>query len=288
MDNNGQQFNQGYAQQGYAQQPQQGYAQQGYAQQGYTQQPQMGYGQQPAYGQAGYGQMGYGKPQVNVKQNINNVKNEFSNKVSKMGLSMYCLLGIIGAMLLIVAPFMNFASIHVSEKIDKDIIEDEMRVDIDKDLKISVSDGLSLFELSKLSNTIERIRKAADLDKDDLDDALDEVEDGLDDYADEIDDELDIKVSSSLKEAVGTLHLAVKGHTALMITPWMFILSGLALLVFTVINNKKAKFIASGVALVGLVWLMLCSSHFFSIMGIGACAILVGIILGAVSAFQDK
>ena len=60
------------------------------------------------------------------------------------------------------------------------------------------------------------------------------------------------------------------------------------MLVFSVVNMKVPKLACAGVALVSLVWLMICSSHFFAIMGIGAVALIVGIILSVISAILDK
>jgi hypothetical protein len=289
-----------YGQQPYGQPGQNPYGQQPYGQPGQNPYGQQPYGQpgQVPYGQQPYGQ-GYGQPQVASKlvENAKNVKSDFTNKVSRMGLSVYCLIGIIAAMLLIVAPFMNFATVHFSEKIDEDIanyalyyeldITDD-RDAVDDDLKVAVADGLNLFELSKLSGTVSRVCKAADYDKSDLYDDLDDMEDDFSDEIDDIDDYTDMNLSGPAKELMGTVHLVIKGRAALLVTPWIFILAGIALLVFTVINNKNAKLIASGIALVGVIWLLICSSYFFTIAGIGAWAIILAVVLGVVSAFLDK
>lgn len=240
------------------------------------------------YGQAGmnqqyYGQQGYAqqpKPSVNVGESIKNVQNQFKGKVSRMGLSVFCLLGIIAAMLLIVAPFMNFASIHVNEKIEEEGYLGDIKI------KIKASDGLNLFELSKLSGTVSRVADEFGGDTSDLADMLDDYED---DAMDEIEDELDMDVhKSSFRETFGTAKLLLKGRAATLVTPWILIICGLGLLVFTVINNKTMKLVFSIVPLVCLIWLMICSGHFFSIMGIGAWAIIVGIVLGVVSAIKDQ
>ena len=292
-NNNGQQYGQPM-QPNMNQQPQyqQQYTQQPQYQQQYTQQPQyqqqynQGYGAQ--YGQQMQQPYGYAQqPQVASKlvNGAKNVKNDFTNKVKNMGLSTWCLLGIIGAMLLIVAPFMNFASAHVNEKVSEDGIH----------LKVKASDGLNLFELSKLSGTVDNavdeynsLARDYGMDKMDKDDLVDELDDEIDDMVDEMDDDYDVDVENSAKEIGGMAHLVLKGRAALLITPWLMIISGLGLLVFTVINDKKFKIIFACVPLVCLLWLMICSSHFFAMMGIGVWAMVVGIALGIVSAVKDQ
>lgn len=296
--------------------------QQGYGQQGYGQ-PQQAYGQsqdygqtQPAYGQmqnygqtypAGYGQnQMYGQSQmyaqnqmyaqpkpankVNVADSIKGVTNEFTGKVKGMGISIFCLLGIIGAMLLIMVPFMNFAAIHVNQNFSEDGIS----------MKIKAADGLTLFELSKLSNTTDRgvdvyntsmsaygsYLGMKTVSKSTLADMLDAMEDSL---LWELQDELEQSVKkSSANEVFGMIHLVLKGQVALAVTPWLIMLSGIGLLIFAVVNRKVPKLICAGVSLASLIWLIICSSHFFSIIGIGAIALIVGIILAILSAFLDK
>lgn len=258
-------------QQGYGQQYQSNYGQLGYDQQGYGQQYQQSYNQQNA---------------ANVMNSIKNVGNQFTGNVKKMGVSVYCLLGIIGAMLLILVPFMNFASIHVNET----ITEDRMA------MKLKASDGLTLFELAKLSNTIDKNVGiiASDMlgsygytmTTGMLADQLDAAESSA---LWELQDELGTTVKkSSANEVFGTMHLLLKGKIALLITPWLILLAGIGMLVFSVVNMKVPKLACAGVALASLVWLMICSTHFFAIMGIGAIALIVGIILSIVSAILDK
>lgn len=268
---NQQAYQQNYNQQAYGQQYQQNYNQQAYGQQGYGQQYQQNYNQQSA---------------ANVMNSIKNVGNQFTGNVKKMGLSVYCLLGIIGAMLLILVPFMNFASIHVNET----VTENRMA------MKLKASDGLTLFELAKLSNTIDKNVGiiASDMlgsygytmTTGMLADQLDAAESSA---LWELQDELGTTVKkSSANEVFGTMHLLLKGKIALLITPWLILLAGIGMLVFSVVNMKVPKLACAGVALVSLVWLMICSTHFFSIMGIGAIALIVGIILSVVSALLDK
>ena len=272
---------------GYTQQPMYNQQMGGYTQQPMYNQQMGGYTQQPMYNQqmGGYTQYGYQQPKMGptLSDNVKKVQNEFKSKVSKMGLSTYCLVGIIAAMLLIFSPFMNFATLHVNEKYEDEWSEIE--------LKIKASDGLNLFELSKLSNTLDdaldetKKLMGMKIDKDDILDVLDDVEDEADDV---IEDETGIEVKeSSIKEVVGLVHLVVDGKMPLMITPWLLIVSGLGLLVFTVINNKKGKMVCSIIPVGCIVWLMLSSSNFFSIMGIGAWAMLLGAIGGIVSSVKE-
>ncbi len=268
-----------YSQQMYGQQPygQQQYGQTMYGQQQYNQQM---YGQQP-YGQPQYGQQMYGQQMPRQRKDINvnldgikHIQNDFTSKVRTMGISLYCVLGIIGAMLLIFAPFMNFASIHYKDRV--------------QGVELNVSDGFNLFELSKLSNTIDEVMEEID---DDLEkeDVVDLLEDYEDDIVDEIEDEADVRLEESLiKEVFGTAKLSVKGQVALMLSPWLIIISGILLFVTTIINNKKLKLVFSIIPFVCLIWLIICSGNFFSIMGIGAIALMLGIALGIVSAVKDK
>ena len=227
---------------------------------------------------------------VNVADSIKGVTNEFTGKVKGMGISIFCLLGIIGAMLLIMVPFMNFTAIHVNQNFSEDGIS----------MKIKAADGLTLFELSKLSNTTDRgvdvyntsmsaygsYLGMKTVSKSTLADMLDAMEDSL---LWELQDELEQSVKkSSANEVFGMIHLVLKGQVALAVTPWLIMLSGIGLLIFAVVNRKVPKLICAGVSLASLIWLIICSSHFFSIIGIGAIALIVGIILAILSAFLDK
>lgn len=288
MDNAAQPFTQPQANPQFTQQPQM------VQQQMYTQQPQMGY-QQQVYGQQQMGYTQYGYQQQMPKQpsktmeNIKDVQNQFKNKVSKMGLSTFCLVGIIAAMLLIFGPFLNFASIHFNERLEYEESYYDY-YDYDIDVKLKASDGLNLFELSKLSNTVDRVIDEAndemdmDMDKGDLADAIDDYQDYI---VDEAEDETDMDFEGLAKETVGTLMLIVRGQLALIFTPWLILISGIGLLVFTVINNKKMKLICACVPLGCLLWLMFSASNFFAMMGIGAWAIIAGSIGGIVSAVKE-
>ena len=293
------QYNQqayGQPQMQYNQQMQQPYGQpqMQYGQQPYGQ-PQMGYGQQM---QQPYGQpMGmqnqpmynqYGQPVKPAKQGpsamdklkgkVGSVRGEFSGRTKQLGLNVWCIMGLIAAMLLIVAPFMNFASIHYSDKV--------------MGVKVKAADGFNMFELSKLSNTVDNVIDElndefdSDVEKSDITDELDDYEDEI---AEMIEDETDVKIDEKvIKEAMGTAHLAVRGQVPLLIAPWLLIISGILMFIATINRDKMMKIIFAAIPLVVLVWLMICSSNFFSIMGIGAWAIIVAIVLGAVSAFKDN
>ncbi len=237
-----------------------------------------------------YGQSGSAN-KANVADTIKGVTNEFTGKVKKFGISIFCLLGIIGAMLLIMVPFMNFTAIHVNQTYTEDR----------QSMKIKAADGFTLFELSKLSNSVDRgvdfVRslygsysyssyRYSTLSKDSLADMLDAAEDSL---LWELQDEIDQNVKKgSANEVFGMLHLLLKGQVALAVAPWLIMISGIGLLIFAIINRKVPKLICAGVALACLIWLMVCSTHFFSIVGIGAVALMVGIILAVVSAVWDK
>ena len=278
----------------YGQQPQQGY---GATMPAYGQQyPQSGYGQSQ-YSQTGYSQMQYQQPygqqfssqMSKVAGNVKNIKDDFKGKVSSMGLSIWCLLGIIAAMLLIVSPFMNFATIHVSTKYNYETYNYSMDKYVNHNYKIKASDGLSLFELSKVSGTVNRFLKDSPepkyLNKDTIITYIDTIEAMA--TRELMEEDINIK-ESSVKEAAGIAKLLVKGRFVLFISPLLIIICGLGLLIFTVINNKLFKIIFSSVPIVFIIWIMACSSHFFTMMGIGAWALLAGVILGLVSAFLDK
>lgn len=283
-------FGQAYGQQGYTEQPyqqaystqyQQGYAQP-YQQQGYNQPyPQQGYGQPYAYGQP--------QPRKSFADSVKNVKTQFTGNAKRMGISLHCLFGIIGAMLLIMMPFMNFASVHMNQTIaDDDIV-----------MKVKAADGLTLFEMSKLSNTIDHsVGVLASqlffgnsygyvMSTDSIAAALETAENS--DVMDDIEDEIGTSIrKSTLNEAFGTVHLLLKGKVALAVTPWLILVSGIALFVFSVANMKIPKLVCAGISLGSLIWLMTCSRHFFSIMGIGAVALMLGIVLVIVSVFMER
>lgn len=256
----------------------------------------MGYGQ-PAYGQpnqqmyGGASMPGYSMPpqlnRGNLGAAFKNAPGEFAGRVKRMGISVFCLLGIIAAMLFLVAPFMNFASIHVNEKVEiPSYYSYGMGSLYGSKVNVKAGMGFNLFELSQLSGTVERLAdRLGGADTDDLADALEEAEDYL---IHELEDEIDTSIKdSSVKEVFGTAALILKGRAAVLITPWILIVCGAGLLVFTVTSHRKLKLVFSLIPLACLIWLMICSGHFFSIMGIGAWAIILGIVLGLISAVKD-
>lgn len=273
-------FNQAYGQQGYIGQPyQQAYGAQ--YQQGYAQPyPQQGYGQPYAYGQP--------QPRKSFADSVKNVKTQFTGNAKRMGISLHCLLGIIGAMLLIMMPFMNFASVHVNQTIADD----------DMVMKVKAADGLTLFEMAKLSNTIDHsVSVLASqlfgysygyvMSTDSIAAALETAENS--DVMDDIEDDIGTPIRKSTEnEAFGIAHLLLKGKVALAVTPWLILVSGIALFVFSVANMKIPKLVCAGISLGSLIWLMACSRHFFSIMGIGAVALMLGIVLVIVSVFMER
>ena len=289
-------------QQGQMQQPggydagQQGYAEQSYQQaygaqyqQAYGAQYQQGYAQ--PYPQQGYGQpYAYGQPQPrkSFADSVKNVKTQFTGNAKRMGISLHCLLGIIGAMLLIMMPFMNFASVHVNQTIADD----------DMVMKVKAADGLTLFEMAKLSNTIDHsVSVLASqlygysygyvMSTDSIATALKAAENSS--AMDDLEDEIGAPIRKSTeKEVFGTAHLLLKGKVALAVTPWLLLVSGIALFVFSVANMKIPKLVCAGVSLGSLIWLMACSRHFFSIMGIGAVALMLGIVLAIVSVCMER
>ena len=98
-----------------------------------------------------------------------------------------------------------------------------------------------------------------------------------------------VKVKPGIvKSGLGIVYLVIKGTLVLLLTPWLIILSGLGLLIFTVINNKNLKLVCSIVPLVCLVLLFICSKYFFSMMGMGAWVIILGSAGGIVSALKDN
>lgn len=252
---------------------------------------QQGYGQpnQQMYG--GVPMQGYPVPPQTNMGNFGavfkNAPGEFAGRVKRMGISVFCLLGIIAAMLFLVAPFMNFASIHVNEKVEVPSYSGYfMGSSYSSKVSVKASVGLNLFELSQWSGTVARLAdKLGGADTDDLADALESAEDYI---VRELEDEMDTDIKDgSVKEAFGTARLILKGRAAVLITPWILIVCGAGLLVFTVTNHRKLKLVFSLIPLACLIWLMICSGHFFSIMGIGAWAIIFGIVLGLISALKD-
>lgn len=255
----------------------------------------MGYGQ-PAYGQPNQQMYSASMPGYSMPPQLNrgnlgaafkNAPGEFAGRVKRMGISVFCLLGIIAAMLFLAAPFMNFASIHVNEKVEiPSYYSYGMGSLYGSKVNVKAGMGFNLFELSQLSGTVERLAdRLGGADTDDLADALEEAEDYL---IHELEDEIDTSIKdSSVKEVFGTAALILKGRAAVLITPWILIVCGAGLLVFTVTSHRKLKLVFSLIPLACLIWLMICSGHFFSIMGIGAWAIILGIVLGLISAVKD-
>ncbi len=293
-----------------------------------------GYGQQTGgynpYGQAQGGMYGYGQQPMQgagiqklkkLASGAGGIKNEFLSNYRRMGISLYVLLGIIGAMLLIVTPFMNFGTIHVGVKVKmneymldevEDIVE-EIAYDyyrsikgLDYDeaeelsekatvdsgtLKLKAADGLNLFELSKASGTVSRVFGIQNvLHKGDVADALGDAFDDAQRELDSMSSYMEgVSVSGSpLKEAKGLAMLMLNGRFMLLITPWVLILCGLGLLIMTVNQNKILKLVFAGVPLVFLLILMIIARSFFAMMGIGALALILGSGLGIASALLEK
>ncbi len=279
-----QQMQQPYGQPQYSQQMQQPYGQPQYGQQMQQPygQPQYGQQMQHPYGQQMYNQ--YGQPVKQgpsavdkFKSKVGSVKGDFTNRSKQLGLGLWCLLGLIGAMLLVFAPFMNFASVHYSDKVEG--------------VKISVADGFNMFELSKISNSVDNVvdyandEWDADIEKSDITDLIEDYEDEI---VDEIEDETDVRVDEKpVKEVIGVAHLAVKGQIPLLLSPWLIIIAGILLFVTTITKDKTMKIVFSAIPLVCLVWIMICSTNFFAMMGIGAWALIIGSGLGIASAVKD-
>ncbi len=288
------QFNPQMAQPQYNQQMQQPYGQpqynpqmqQPYGQPQYNPQMQQPYGQ-PQYGQQPYGQQMYNQYGQPVKQGpsavdkfkskVGSVKGDFTNRSKQLGLGLWCLLGLIGAMLLVFAPFMNFATVHYSDKVEG--------------VKISVADGFNMFELSKISNSVDNVvdyandEWDADIEKSDITDLIEDYEE---DIADMIEDETDVNVDEKpINEAIGVAYLAVRGQVPLLLSPWLIIIAGILLFVTTITKDKIMKIVFSAIPLVCLVWIMICATNFFAMMGIGAWALIIGSGLGIASAVKD-
>ena len=280
----GQQMQQGNNQQVYGQQMQQGYNQQAYGQQvqqGYNQQS---YGQQmqQGYTQQAYGQQMKQPTSKQIKMPSVDFKNIFSGLFDEV--NVFLLTAIIAAVLLILAPFLNFATIHVDEKVgDMDSV---MSLKTSGVVKINVSDGLNMFELRKANKTIKNACEASHITMKILADGLELVE-GQAQRKIESEIDMDIK-DSSIKEAFGVAYLCIKSGTILFFAPILLIISGLVLLYGALKNNKIVKIIASSIPLVCLLILIISSKYFFSYMGIGAFVLILGSALGYVSAFLQK
>ena len=281
--------NQQVQQQMYNQQMQQNYNQQVYNQQAYGQQMQQGNNQQ-VYGQQmqqGYNQQAYGQQMKQptskqIKMPSVDFKNIFSGLFDEV--NVFLLTAIIAAVLLILAPFLNFATIHVDEKVgDMDSV---MSLKTSGVVKINVSDGLNMFELRKANKTIKNACEASHITMKILADGLELVE-GQAQRKIESEIDMDIK-DSSIKEAFGVAYLCIKSGTILFFAPILLIIAGLVLLYGALKNNKIVKIIASSIPLVCLLILIISSKYFFSYMGIGAFVLILGSALGYVSAFLQK
>ena len=304
-------------------QPMYGQAPQGQMPQGAPMGQQM-YGYS-GYANNGYNPYKQPKASGNFSGNLKKVKNEFAAKFGKNGIGLYCLIGFVAVMLLIFGPFMNFASIHLNTKVDAsemlgygyddydydfddydfdDYDFDDYDFDDDDDdfgfggnnskkksskLKIKASAGMNLFELSKLSGSVDRVFDKMDESKSEITEYLDFAESYLIRNLGDLEEEIGGKIkASSVREVFGSANLLLKGRVALLLTPYIILISGLGLFFFTIINKKIARIVFAAIPLLCILWLMLCSTHFFSIMGVGAWAIVLGSALGIVSAILDK
>ena len=307
---------QGNGQNGYIQpqtgqtQGQNGYAEQGYSQ-GYYGQAQQGYGQavygqaQPMYGQ-GFKQSGYSSGKV---------RHMFAgafNRIKTARLNIFQLICIIMALLIITSPFLDFATVHARAEINSSMVNkyssysdyfgygnnydmDDMNGLIGNaanGFKAKGAVGFNLFQLSKFSGTVRRAidiipnvnldmlkdyYEMADNQKEAIKSTIAKETGGLLDYNEGI-----------FNEVLGVAHIIIWGRFALLVLPYVIILAGIVLIVGTYMNKKKIKLIACGAVYVSLLWLMILSGHFFSMMGFGAVVMILAPAIAIVATVTDK
>lgn len=310
------QAQQGNGQNGYVQ-PQTGQNQEqnGYANQGYGQNY---YGQvQPGYGQAVYGQAQpmYGQAFKQSGYSSGKVHHAFAgafNRVKTARLNVFQLICIIMALLIITSPFLDFATVHARAEINSSMVNkyssysdyfgygnnydmDDMNGLIGNaanGFKAKGAVGFNLFQLSKLSGTVRRAidiipnvnldmlkdyYEMADNQKEAIKSTIAKETGGLLDYNEGI-----------FNEVLGVAHIIIWGRFALLVLPYVIILAGIVLIVGTYMNKKKIKLIACGAVYVSLLWLMILSGHFFSMMGFGAVVMILAPAIAIVATVTDK
>ncbi|MCR5148081.1 MAG: zinc ribbon domain-containing protein [Eubacterium sp.] len=308
-----QQYSQGYPQ--YSQQygyPQQNYQyNQQYVQQGY-QQPNAQYNQQNmqqmgAYmgGQAVMNGPGVPYPGAGYTKGFKGI---ISKKLGFMQI-----LSVIAAILIIISPFLNFASIHAkaSTKVvgtngfasdnysnssiydwyDYDDIDDVSRI-LNSDITAKAAVGFNLFELSKLSGTISKALGAQNkITMELLRAEFKQGEAMMPRLKAMLTKEIGSFIEyddSIFEEAFGTGHLILWGRVPLLILPYVIILGGLALLAGTYLGKKIISFIGCGAVLASMLWLMIVSSHFFSMAGFGVLVMFLASCGGIVCTILNK
>ena len=310
------QAQQGNGQNGYVQ-PQTGQNQEqnGYANQGYGQNY---YGQvQPGYGQAVYGQAQpmYGQAFKQSGYSSGKVHHAFAgafNRVKTARLNVFQLICIIMALLIITSPFLDFATVHARAEINSSMVNkyssysdyfgygnnydmDDMNGLIGNaanGFKAKGAVGFNLFQLSKFSGTVRRAidiipnvnldmlkdyYEMADNQKEAIKSMIAKETGGLLDYNEGI-----------FNEVLGVAHIIIWGRFALLVLPYVIILAGIVLIVGTYMNKKKIKLIACGAVYVSLLWLMILSGHFFSMMGFGAVVMILAPAIAIVATVTDK
>ena len=288
----GQQYQQTYGQQAQYQ-AQQGYPQQQY-QQGYNQAYQMGYGQNPPYR----------KPGNNIfAKCFNRVKTAKLDVFQLICILMA--LVIIASPFLDFATVharVEYTSPHAAKQSSssfggfdddyygyggwedyygsygsvpfdyEDMFEDAM--ERANGFKIKGAVGFNLFQLSKFSGTV---RRAIDIVPGGSIDILKNAYDLADGQVEALKSQIARYAGKYVDynegvfyEILGVAHIIIWGRFALLVLPFLIIIAGIALIVGTYMNNKLVKLISCGVVLGSLIWLMIVSGHFFSMMGFGA------------------
>ncbi len=249
-----------------------------------------------------YSQSNYGGASASVQTGPGEV---YITKQQKRKAEIFKIIGIIGAVILIFSPFLNFATIHLRASADSRLskyveegfpdleeVFEESREDVateeDEDLgdenAVKLNYGLDLFELRLLGSNFTSLKE---YDKSDIE-AFVNANEALEDeliynmywelYGIYIDE-------TGIEEALEIINFSTLGYLALCFVPFAMILSGIMILIFSIIDGRVGKILFSIIALVGFGWLFVSTKSFITIMGPGAIVMVVGIIICLICAF---
>lgn len=250
-----------------------------------------------------YSQGNYAGASVSIQAGSGEV---YITKQQKRKAEIFKIIGIIGAVLLIFSPFLNFATIHLRasansqfsgyvsegfpslyelfEEDEEGTGESEVNQETEDEKSVRLNYGLDLFELRLLGSNFTSLKEYSASDMKAFVQGNEELRDelvynmywelfGL--YIDE----------SGIEEALEIINFSALGYLALCFVPFIMIISGIMMLIFSVIDGRVGKIIFSIIASAGFIWLFISSKSFLAIIGPGAIVMVIGIITCLVCAF---
>ena len=229
----------------------------------------------------------------------------YITKQQRRKAEIFKIMGIIGAVMLLFSPFLNFATIHLRASADSvfaDYVssglsmadalfggeqETEELKEPEEDeevISVALNYGLDLFELRLLGSNFTSLKEYDSSEMKALVQSNQELEDeliynmywelfGL--YIDE----------GGIEEAMEIINFSALGYLALCFVPYVLLVSGIMMLIFSIIDGRTGKIIFSIIPMAAFIWLYVSTRSFVTIIGPGALVMGVGILISLVCAF---